>query len=180
MAKFWRRKKTEETEDTISEDLEVSESDISDVTLEPATEQIAYGRLWKVALAAAVLAAVANLFIYIAAANAGIELLVPAPSRPNEMIPMSVLSVILVSFFAAVGATLFLAFFGIPFFQRRLPRPTRILWVTAIVLWFFSLAGPLGLPVSNQAKAAMCLMHTTTAVLIVVVLTLFGREKKKK
>jgi hypothetical protein len=177
MAKFWRRKKADESADTKPEDIEVSEPGISDITLEPDIEQIAYRRLWKVALAAAVLAAAANLFIYIAVTNAGIQLLVPAPSDSTQMIPMSILSIILVGTFAAVGATLLLAFFGIPFFQGRLPRPTRILWVLAIVVWFFSLAGPLGLPVSTQAKAAMFLMHTMTATIIVVSLTLFGRKK---
>ncbi len=180
MAKFWRSKKSDETEDMKPEDIEVSEPDISEVTLEPATEQIAYGRLWKVALAAAVFAAVANLFLYATAINADIPLLVPAPADSTQMIPMSVLSIILVGAFAAVGATLLLAFFGIPFLQRWLARPTRILWGFAFFIWLFSLAGPLSLPVSNEAKAVMGLMHTTTAVVIVVVLTFFGREKKKK
>jgi hypothetical protein len=180
MARFWRRKKTDKTEDTKPEDIGVSEPDISEVTLDPIVEKIAFRRLWKVALAAAALAVVANLFIYSVAKNAGIDLLVPAPSDSTQMIPMSALSVILITAFAAVGAALLLAFYGIPFFQGRLPRPTRILWATATVVWFFSLAGPLGLPISNEAKAVMCAMHTATAVMIVSVLTLFGREKKKK
>ena len=180
MAKFWRRKQSDQTEDTEPEYIEVSEPDISDVTLESATEQIAYRRLWKVALAAAVLAAAANLFIYITAANAGIPLLVPAPSDSNQMIPMSILSIILVGDIATVGATLLLAFFGIPFLQRWLPRPTRILWGFAFFIWLFSLAGPLSLPVGNKAKVAMALMHTVTAVVIGSAFTFFGREKKKK
>jgi hypothetical protein len=180
MAKFWRRKKTDEPEDMKPKNIEVSEPDISAVALETGIEKIAYGRLWKAALAAAVLAAAANLFIYLAAAGAGIQLLVPAPSNSTQMVPMSFLSIILVGAFAAAGAALLLTFFGIPFFQGRLPRPTRILWATAIVVWFFSLAGPLGLPVNFQAKAAMFLMHTVTAAVIVIVLTLFGRQKKKR
>jgi hypothetical protein len=176
MAKFWGRKKTKDTE---PEDVEVSEPDV-EVTLEPTVERIAYRRLWKAGLAAAVLAAVANLFVYGAAVGTGIPLLVPAPSDSTQMIPMSVLSIILVCVFATLGAILLLAFFGIPYLQRRLPRPTRILWGIAAVVWFFSLAGPLSLPVSNEAKAVMCLMHTVTTVVITGMLTLFGRERRKK
>jgi hypothetical protein len=178
MAKFWRRKKVSKIEDTEPEDIGIYEPDISEVTLGPAFERIAYGRLWKVGLAAAGLAAVANLFIYTTAIFAGIPLLVPAESGlSGEMMQMPVLSVILNSALPAMGATLLLAFFGIPFFRGRLPRPTRILEGMAFFIWLFSLAGPLSLPVGNDAKVVMVLMHTVAAVVIVGVLKWFGRAK---
>jgi magnesium-transporting ATPase (P-type) len=178
MARFWRRKKIDETEYTEPDNIEVSEPDISEVTLEPATERIAYRRLWKVGLAAAVLAAVANLFVFTSAIAAGIALVVPAGAgESGEMVQMPVTSVLITSALSAIGATLLLAFFGIPFFRGRLPRPTRILWGTAFFIWLFSLVGPLSLPVGDNAKAVMVLMHTIAAVVIVGVLTLFGREK---
>jgi len=180
MARLWRRKKSDETEDTKPEDIEVSGPDISEVTFEPATEQIAYRRLWKIALAVAVLAAAANLFIYITAIAMGIPLVIPAgPGASGEMVQMPVGSVIIASALPVIGAVLLLAFFGIPFFQGRLPRPTRILGGFAFFTWLFSLAGPLSLPVGTESRAVMVLMHTVAAVLIVAVLTLFGREKKK-
>jgi len=180
MARLWRRKKSDEIEDTEPEDIEVSEPDISEVTLEPATEQIAYRRLWKVALAAAVLAAAANLFIYVTAIIKGIPLVIPAGSGTSgEVVQMPAGSVIVASALPVIGAVALLAFFGIPFFQDRLPRPTRILWGFAFFTWLFSLAGPLSLPVGNQSKAVMVSMHTVAALIIVTVLTLFGREKKK-
>jgi len=180
MAKFWRNKKSDETEDTRPEVIDVSEPDISEVTLEPATEKIAYRRLWKVVLAAVVLAAVANLFIYATARFVGIPLLVPSGSvASGEMIQMPVGSVLTASIIPAIGAGLLLACFGIPFLQKWLPRPTRILWGTAFFIWLFSLVGPLSLPISIESKGMLVLMHTVAAVMIVSVLTLFGREKKK-
>jgi hypothetical protein len=165
---------------TKSKTDEVLEPDKAEITLEPAAEIIAYGRLWKVGLAAAVVAAVANLFIYAAATTAGIPLVVPASSgAAGEMVQMSAGSVIIASAMAGIGATLLLAFFGISFFRGRLPRPTHILWGVSFFTWFFSLAGPLSLPVSTKSMAVMCLMHTVAAVVIVGILTIFGREKKK-
>ena len=180
MAKFWRSKKSDQTEHTEPEDIEVSEPDISEITLEPATEKIAYRRLWKVVLAAAVLAAVANLLFYVSARTMGISLMVPdGVLASGTMVQMQVGSVLTASVFPAIGAGLLLAFLGIPFFRGRLPRPTRILWGITFFTWLVSLAGPLSLPVSTESQIVMGLMHTVTAVIIVFVLTLFGREKKK-
>ncbi len=176
MARFWRKKNVDRAAEVIQDSDDVSENEAK-TSFDFPTEQIAYGRLWKVGLAAALLPAALNTMIYGLAVGLGIPMAWPRTAGSTEMESVSVFDVIVASTWPAVGATVLLAFFGIPFLSRRLPRSTRILWGVAFFVLLFSLVGPLTLPADDLTKYVLSLMHAVAAVMIVGVLTLFGPRK---
>jgi len=137
------------------------------------TERISFSRLLWVGPAAGVVAAVANLIVFVVAQNlVGIMLLGPAGPGSMEMIPIPAIMVVIMSVIPAIGATILLAVLG-----KFLARPIRVFWIISVVFLLISFASPLGLPVNVAVKVTLNLMHVVAAVAIVGILTTLGREK---
>jgi hypothetical protein len=133
--------------------------------------------LWKAGLAAAIIAAVCNVMVYILGKRFGIPLVIPAESGSAELASMPVTSVIITSVVMAICATLLLAFLSLPFLNRIFPNPIQVFKSISLFFLFFSFGGPLSLPVGWQTKALLSAMHIAAFVVIVGTLTIFGREK---
>lgn len=137
------------------------------------TERISFSRLLWVGPLAAVIAAVANLIVFVIAQNLlGITLMGPAGPGSTEMVPMPAIAVVIMSVIPAIGATTLLAVLG-----KFLARPTRVFWIISLIFLLLSFVTPLGLPVSVAVKVTLELMHVVAAVAIVGVLTTLGRER---
>lgn len=138
------------------------------------TQRTSFSRLLWVGPLAAVIAAVANLLVFVIAQNLlGIALMGPAGPGSTEMAPLPAAAVVISSVVPAIGATVLLAVLG-----KFLVRPIPVFRIISVVLLILSFAGPLSLPVDVAAKLTLSLMHLVAAVAIVGVLTTLGREKK--
>ncbi len=161
---------------------ETPEPDLIDKTPEESaqpiqTERIVYRKLWKVGLAAAIAAAINNVVVYILGRGLGISLVIPAESGATELAPMPITSVIATSIVMAICATLLLALLGLPFLNRVFPQPIWLFKGISLFFLGFSFGGPLSLPADWRTKAVLSLMHMMAFVVIVSILTTFGREK---
>ncbi len=141
-------------------------------------ERIAYRKLWKAGLAAAIVAAVANVFVYYLGVGLGIPVVAPAEPGSAELVSMPISWVMITSAVMAVCATLLLALIGLPFLNRLFPQPTRLFRAIAIFFLVFSFGGPLSLPVEWPTMAVLSLMHIMAFIVIVGILTISSREKK--
>jgi hypothetical protein len=137
------------------------------------TERVSFSRLLWVGPLAAVVAAVANLIVFVIVQSLlGITLMGPAGPGSTEMAPLPATAVIISSAVPAVAATLLLAVLG-----KFLAHPIRVFWIVSVVVLLLSFAGPLGLPVDAATKIILSLMHGVAAVAIVGVLTTLGRQR---
>jgi len=136
-------------------------------------ERISFSRLLWVGPVAAVVAAMANLSVFIIVKNLlGISLLVPAGPGSTELAPLPAAAVIITSVVPAIGATILLAVLG-----KFLARPSRTFWIISVILLLISFAAPLGLPIAVATKVILNLMHLVAAIAIVGMLTTLGRKK---
>ena len=135
--------------------------------------RIPAGKLWRAGLLAAAAAAVANMIIW-AIERILLGLALPVPQGAgNEIAPLPVVMVVVVSAVAAIAATLLLAILN-----RFVQRPIRIFQGIAAVALLLSLGGPLSLPVDIATKVGLSAMHVVAAAAIVGVFTsvLHGRR----
>ncbi len=133
------------------------------------------GKLWKVGLAAALGAAMANLvFFWITKGLFDIPYIIPmgGPSGPLRALPAAL--IIVFNVVPAVGATILLAILG-----RFLSRPFRLFWIISLGVLLVSFMLPLSLPstVATSTQIGLGLMHIIAASVIVGVLSTLGREK---
>jgi hypothetical protein len=137
-------------------------------------ERISWRRLLPVALLSALLAAVANTLVYLAASGLGFipqSVLLPSPSGEA---PLTASLVATTSVMGTVGATIVFAIIGL--FARRPVRLFRIVAAVALVLSLVMPATVPGMPVAMRLSLA--LMHVVAWVVIVGLLTtLAGRAK---
>ena len=137
------------------------------------TERISFSRLLWVGPVAAVVAAMANLIVFIIVKNLlGIPLMGPSGPGSTEMAPLPAVAVIIASIVPAIAATILLAVLS-----KFLARPIRVFWIISVVFLLISFASPLGLPVDVATKVTLELMHIVAAVAIVGGLTTLGRKK---
>ena len=135
--------------------------------------RIPAGKLWRAGLLAAAAAAVANMIIW-AIERMLLGLALPVPQGAgNEIAPLPVVMVVVVSAVAAIAATLLLAILN-----RFVQRPIRIFQGIAAVALLLSVGGPLSLPVDIANKVGLSAMHVAAAAAIVGVFTsvLHGRR----
>ena len=127
---------------------------------------IAYRRLARAALLAAILAAVANAVVLTIEKNVfKLPMLVTTVPGTN-LTPLSYLMVIEVSAAVAIAAALLLIFLA-----RFVAHPIRWFQIIALVILVLSLAGPLSIPVDMATRMALGAMHLVAALVIVWVLT---------
>ncbi len=132
-------------------------------------------KLWKVGLAAAFVAAMANLlFFWITKGLFDIPYIIPmgGPSGPLRALPAAL--IIVFNVVPAVGATILLAILG-----RFLSRPFRLFWIISLGVLLISFMLPLSLPstVATSTQIGLSLMHIIAASVIIGVLSTLGREK---
>jgi hypothetical protein len=135
------------------------------------TERIALGRLWWASLLAGLVAAAANVVIYLIASAAGAipqTVLIPGMNLPVTAVP-----VILNSFVPAILAGALLALLN-----RLARRPIRLFRIIAVVLLLLSFLNPFTIPGAPVAMIlALNFMHIVAAAIIVGVLTTVPRKR---
>ncbi len=128
--------------------------------------------LWAGPLAA-IIAAGANLVVYLVAQGLlGVVLLAPAQPGAAEFVPMPATAVIIMSIIPALGATLLLAILS-----KVVARPIRTFWIIAAVVLLLSFITPFSLPITWDAIITLELMHVIAALVIVGILTTVGRKR---
>ncbi len=129
------------------------------------TGRIVLGRLWWASLLAGLGAAVANAVVYFITSAAGAipnSVLIPGMNQP-----VTVILVILNSFFPAILAAVLLALLN-----RFTRRPVRLFRIIAAVLLVISFVNPFTIPGAPLAMIlALDVMHIVAAAIIVGVLT---------
>jgi hypothetical protein len=136
--------------------------------------RIPAGKLWRAGLLAAAVAAVANIVVWtIERMLLGLPLPVPQGAG-NEMAPLPVVLVVVVSVVMAIGGTLLLAILN-----RFVRRPIDWFWGVSAVALLISFGGPLSLPVDTATKAGLTAMHLVAAAAIVGSLTSMSRIPKE-
>lgn len=128
-------------------------------------ERVPTGRLWLLALAAAGIAAVVNLLIWLLAGMINIPLNVQMGGPEAPVVPLSAGPVIVMSVVPAIAGAALLWLLG-----RVTARPFRWFTIIAVVVLLLSLAGPLLLPVALANKLVLSLMHVVAAGVIVGIL----------
>ena len=128
-------------------------------------ERVPAGRLWLLALAAAGIAAVVNLLIWLLAGMINIPLNVQMGGPEAPVVPLSAGPVIVMSVVPALAGAALLWLLG-----RITARPFRWFTIIAVVVLLLSLAGPLLLPVALANKLVLSLMHVVAAGVIVGIL----------
>ena len=123
------------------------------------------GRLWLLALAAAGVAAVVNLLIWMLAGVLNIPLNIQMGGPAAPVVPLSAVLVIVMSVVPALAGAALVWLLG-----RITARPFRWFAIIAAVVLLLSLAGPLMLAVTLANKLLLCLMHVVAAGVIVGVL----------
>ena len=136
-------------------------------------ERISFSRLLWVGPVAAVVAAMANLIVFLIAKNlVGIPFVMPLSGSGSPLEPLPAFMVIVMSIAPALVAAVFLWILG-----KFAPRPILIFQVISLIFLLFSFSGPFSLPVDLPTKLALSVMHVVAAVAIVGVLTTLGRKK---
>lgn len=138
----------------------------------PKIERISFSRLLWVGPLAGVVAAVANLIVYVIVQNLfGMTLMGPSGPGSTEMAPLPAAAIIIASLIPALVATILLALLGL-----FLARPILVFWIVSVVFLLISFMGPLDLPVNTATKVILNLMHVVAAIPIVGILTTLGRK----
>lgn len=139
-----------------------------------ASERISWSRLPLVALLAALLAAAANILLYLAASGLGFMPRDVLVSTPGGEQPLGLTPVAASSVAGAIGAALVFAMIGL--FSRR---PVRLFRVVAAVVLVLSFAMPLTI---SGAPLAMLLsleaMHVVVWAVAVGLLTTLARSSQ--
>lgn len=118
---------------------------------------------WQLGLAAAVIAAVANLIVFaIAVGAAGIDVRITPSPGESELVDLTAGPVILMSVVPALLATLLAA--GL---AKWTAAPRRWFLGVAAVILVLSLFPVAGLAISTGAKVTLALMHLIAAAVIV-------------
>lgn len=136
-------------------------------------EGVATHKLWWVALAAGVTAAIGNLIVFVVAQNLfGLSLMIPQSPGNTTLVPLTIDPILGASIIPAIGAAVLLAILG-----RLVKRPFRIFQIIAVIVLLLSFGGPLNLPIGGVEKVALAVMHVVTAVAIVVILSALARKQ---
>ena len=123
-------------------------------------------RLWTAGLVAAISAAVSNAVVFFIARHlVGIQFIVPPRPGSEDFTEIGILEVVFASVIPAFAAAALVALL-IKFFKK----PFLIFKIIAVVVFLFSLIGPLSLEVDRFTKAALSVMHVVAALTIVSVL----------
>jgi len=141
-------------------------------TISSSIERVAFRKLLRVGLMAAVAAFVAVVVVFGIAGLFGVPLEVMAPPTYETLSPMEVSFIAQATIPPAIGATILLAILG-----RFTRRPFLIFQIIAAVFLLLSFGGPLSLPVSGVVKMVLGLIHIVAAGTIVGVLSTLGRER---
>lgn len=129
------------------------------------TDRVQASRLWLAALAAAGIAAIANIAIWLLAGALAVPLNIQVGGPQSPVVPLGAGPVIVMSVVPALlGAAL------LWLLNRFTARPRLVFQVVAVVVLLLSLAGPLLLPVALANKLVLSLMHVVAAAVIVSVL----------
>lgn len=134
-------------------------------SLPTSAERVPAGRLWLLALAAAGIAAVVNLLIWLLAGVANLPLNIQMGGPEAPVVPLSAGPVIVMSVVPALAGAALLWLLG-----RVTAQPFRWFTIIAVVVLLLSLAGPLLLPVALANKLVLSLMHVVAAGVIVGIL----------
>jgi hypothetical protein len=122
-------------------------------------------RLWLAGLLAAVVAAVANLVVFMIERMV-LGLVLPVPQGAGgELAPLPASMVVGVSVVAAIGATLLLAIL-----RRFVRQPLRWFQIIAALTLLLSFGGPFWLPADVATKVGLGVMHVVAAATIVGIL----------
>jgi hypothetical protein len=126
-------------------------------------------RLWQAGLLAAVIAAVLNVAVYLAARALGISFLVEPPNQdPTEV---QVAGVIILTVVPLLIATLL---YGA---LRRLTRQAfRVFLILAVVVFLLLLFPPFASARDFSTAVALILMHVIAAAAVIIALALFERS----
>lgn len=135
--------------------------------------RVRIGRLVRVGLLAALVAAAANVALYIVAMAAGA---MPQDVVVNGQGPITLPMVVTASVLGAVGGTVVYAIIG-----RFTRRPVRVFWVVAVVALVLSFGGPFTIAGAPAAMiATLLLMHMVAAAVVVGLLTALARQKEAR
>ena len=128
------------------------------------TERVVWGRLVPAGALALVLAAVANVVVYLVASSLGA---MPQDVDANGQGPITFPMVVAMSAVGAVAGTLVYALIG-----RFVRRPVRVFRLVSALALVLSFVGPFTIPSAPAAMVgALLLMHVVAAVAVVGLLT---------
>ncbi len=126
-------------------------------------------RLWQAGSLAAVIAAVVNVAVYVAARALGTPFVVQPPNRdPSEISAGGVIVFSLVPLMIATGI------YGL--LRRFTRRPLRVFLLLAVIVFLLLLIPPLVTAQDAATAAALILMHVVATVAILVPLALLERS----
>ncbi len=137
------------------------------------TDRVATNRLLWVGPLSGVVAAVANVIVFVICQSLlSIPFMVPMGSPDAPPTPLPIFAVVMASIIPALGATVLYALLG-----RFTSRPTLIFLIIAVVFLVVSFWGPLGLPIDGATQLALNAMHVVAGVAIAGMLVTLGRQR---
>ncbi len=134
------------------------------------TQTSATTNLWLLALIGGIVGAVINILIaLIAPSLIGQSLQIPNPST-NVLEPLPLFAVITASLVPAfIGAGVLLGL------KKFFTNGTRVFQIVGVVFALLSLIGPMTMPMSNEIKIVLNLMHLVAAASIIIALSRYKK-----